>query len=116
MSFTPYDNSIRWYHDTYHQLKKWIDVNIVEDVSQVIKDTYELPLVKLDKEGALYHRMLSHMSLLLGPPDRLHSEVEINRLRIITALIVANNRGKLFEVMDVLDPDNDMYSYCTVIV
>lgn len=95
---------------------KWIDVNIIEDVSLVIEDIYELPLVKLDKEGALYHRMLSHMSLLLGPPDRLYSKVEINRLRIITALIVANNRGKLFEVMNVLDPDNDMYSYCTVIV
>lgn len=120
MIFSTYDNSVFWYHTTYHNLQKWIDANIIEDVSFIIAQLTDLPLVKLDKEGLLYHRMLSHMSLLLGPPDRKYNEKDVNRLRLVTTLLMANNRGQLFKVMDSLDPDDyeesGMYSNCTVIV
>lgn len=109
MSFPPYsyDNSVHWYHCTYHSLERWINVNKTEDVLPIIEGLEELELVFPDKEEKLYHRMLSLMSLTLGPPSRKHSLDERRRLQIITTLIKANNRGCLIDVMNEIDPDDD---------
>lgn len=119
MSFTPYDNSILWYHTTYHQLKKWIKINNDVDITPVHRRSCNH---KLSKEEKLYKRMLETMmsSFSIQIVEAYH-KVDLKRLHLIQFLIDVNNQGNLLEVMEFLDPDTDdidpdMHRNCTVIV
>lgn len=121
MSFTPYDNSIRWYHDTYHQLKKWIKINNDVDITPVHRRGRNSNHT-LSKEEKLYKRLLREIkdSYSHNIVNAYH-KVNLKRLHLIQFLIDVNNEGNLLEVMEFLDPDTDdivpdMHRNCTVIV